>query len=87
MPNSNEFLNAAEVIKQYTSTLTINDLQGLYGFYKQATVGDINIEKPGFFDFKQGKKWDMWNSCKGMSQYDAEVKYIVLVNEIITRQI
>jgi diazepam-binding inhibitor (GABA receptor modulating acyl-CoA-binding protein) len=86
MSNSSEFINATEVIKQYNSYLTITDFQKLYGYYKQAVIGDINIEKPSFFNFKECKKWESWNDCKGMTKYDAEIKYILYVNEILSRQ-
>jgi diazepam-binding inhibitor (GABA receptor modulating acyl-CoA-binding protein) len=85
MVNSKEFLTAAEAVKQLTQTPTTEELQILYGTYKQATVGDVNIEKPGFLNFKEAKKWEAWNQNKGLSQYDAEVKYILYVNELIQK--
>ena len=30
----------------------------IYALYKQATVGDINTERPGMLDFKGKAKWD-----------------------------
>jgi diazepam-binding inhibitor (GABA receptor modulating acyl-CoA-binding protein) len=36
----------------------------VYGLYKQATVGDINISKPAI-DPKGKAKWTAWNSHKG----------------------
>lgn len=85
MNNSNEFQLAAETVKQLTKVPTTDELQILYGLYKQATIGDINIEKPGFLNFKEVKKWESWNSCKGLSQFNAEVKYILYVNELIQK--
>ena len=85
MVNSKEFLIAADTVKTLGKTPETDELQILYGYYKQATVGDVNIEKPGFLNFKEGKKWESWNACKGVSQYDAEVKYILYVNDLIQR--
>jgi diazepam-binding inhibitor (GABA receptor modulating acyl-CoA-binding protein) len=85
MVNSKEFLVAADTVKQLTKTPETEELQTLYGLYKQATVGDVNIEKPGFLNFKEGKKWEAWNGCKGMGQFDAEVKYIMYVNNLIQK--
>lgn len=85
MGNSKEFLIAADTVKKLAQTPGSDDLQILYGYYKQATIGDINIEKPSFLNWKDGKKWEAWNSCKSMSQYDAEVKYILFVNELIQK--
>lgn len=85
MPNSNEFLIAANVAKQLHTKPDLEELQLLYGYYKQATIGDINIEKPGFLNFTECKKWAAWNSVKGLSQFDAEVKYILYVNDLIQK--
>ena len=48
----------------------------LYKYFKQATVGDVNIPRPGMLDFKGKAKWDAWNSVKGMSTEDARTNYI-----------
>lgn len=83
MSNSQEFLIAAETVKKLYQKPNNDELKVLYGFYKQAIVGDCNTEKPGMFDFKEKAKWDSWNSNKGMSKYDSEVKYITYVNQLI----
>jgi diazepam-binding inhibitor (GABA receptor modulating acyl-CoA-binding protein) len=85
MVNSKEFLYAAEIVKTLSKTPEIEEFQKLYGYFKQATVGDVNTEKPGFLQFKESKKWEAWNACKGIGQYDAEVKYITFVNELIQK--
>ncbi len=85
MSNSKEFLIAANTVKSLSQTPDNEELQILYGCYKQATVGDVNVEKPGFLNFKEVKKWEAWNLCKGMSKYDAEVKYILFVNDLIQK--
>lgn len=85
MSNSKEFLLAADTVKTLAKTPSNDELQVLYGYYKQATVGDINIERPGFLSFKETRKWDAWNQQKGLSKYDAEVKYILYVNDLIQK--
>ncbi len=85
MSNSKEFLIAAETAKQLSKSPETEELQILYGLYKQATVGDVNVEKPGFLNFKESKKWEAWNTYKGLGQYDAEVKYILYVNDLIQK--
>jgi len=85
MSNYKEFLTAADYVKKLKTTPTNDELSVLYGLYKQATVGDINITKPVFFNFKESKKWDSWNQYKGMDRYDSEVKYIMTVNELIQK--
>jgi len=36
----------------------------LYALYKQATVGDVNTDRPGFMDFKGRAKWDVRASLR-----------------------
>jgi diazepam-binding inhibitor (GABA receptor modulator, acyl-CoA-binding protein) len=55
----------------------------IYSLYKQGTVGDINIERPGITDPKGQAKWDAWNGRKGVSQEDAQHQYIELVRSIM----
>ena len=45
-------------------------------FFKQGTVGDVNIERPSMFNFEGKSKWDAWNSIKGMVKDDAMKNYI-----------
>lgn len=87
MSNSPEFLKAAEDIKKLTVRPTDEEFLTLYGYYKQATVGDINIDRPGMFsmDLKAKYKWDQWNKQKGMSKTDAENKYIDVVKELLSK--
>ena len=44
--------------------------------YKQATIGDCNIPRPGgFLNFEANAKWDAWNALKGVSKEDAMRQY------------
>jgi len=49
--------------------------------YKQATSGDINIERPGVMDMKGKAEWEAWNKRKGMSKEDAMKEYVKLTKE------
>ena len=79
MSNSKEFLKAAEQVNKLSSTPSNDELLTVYGLYKQATMGDVTTERPGFFYFREQKKWDAWNSFKGTEQKKAEQNYINLV--------
>jgi len=48
----------------------------LYALNKQATIGDVNIDKPAMFDFVAAAKYNAWNAKKGISKEDAQQKYI-----------
>jgi len=54
----------------------------LYALNKQATIGDINIEKPAMFDFMAAMKYNSWNSKKGMTKEEAQQNYIDLVDSL-----
>ena len=83
--NSPEFLKAAEDVRKLTERPSNEELLDLYGYFKQATVGDCNTDRPGIFDLKGRAKWDNWNSRKGMSKEDAEKAYIELANKLMSK--
>ncbi|NXN13753.1 ACBP protein, partial [Indicator maculatus] len=71
-----DFEGAAEDVKKLKTRPSDEELKDLYGLYKQATVGDVNIECPGMLDVKGKTKWEAWNQKKGLSQEDAMSAYI-----------
>jgi diazepam-binding inhibitor (GABA receptor modulating acyl-CoA-binding protein) len=82
MSNSKEFLKAAEQVNKLATTPTNDELLTVYGLYKQATLGDVTGERPGFFYFREQKKWDAWDSFKGTEKKKAENNYINLVGAL-----
>ena len=59
------------------------NLLKLYSLFKQATEGDVNIEKPSnMFDFKGIAKFNAWDELKGLSKEEAMQKYIDLVKQL-----
>ncbi len=59
-----------------------NSLLELYGLYKQATVGDCNVQQPGMFDFRAKSKWKAWSRMKGLSQDDAKREYVKCLSKL-----
>jgi len=57
----------------------------VYGLYKQTSVGDINVDRPGFFstDLKGKAKFDAWQQYRGMKKDTACLEYIKLVQELV----
>lgn len=54
-----------------------------YSLYKQASEGDINIEKPtNFFDIAGVAKYNAWEALKGITKEAAMQKYIDLVKSL-----
>ncbi|KAF7727831.1 hypothetical protein EC973_006944 [Apophysomyces ossiformis] len=81
MPSA-EFEAAAEQVKALTKSPNSDELLQLYSLFKQATVGDVNTDRPGIMDFKGRAKWDAWLKLKGTPSEEAEQKYIALVEEL-----
>jgi acyl-CoA-binding protein len=54
----------------------------LYACFKQATVGDVAGERPGFGDMVGRAKHDAWAAVKGRSAEDAMRDYIALVDSL-----
>lgn len=74
------FANAVKVIKEFKQQPTNEEKLTLYQYYKQATVGDINIPQPGYLEFTAKAKWNAWNSVKGMTYENAKIMYIKTVS-------
>jgi acyl-CoA-binding protein len=60
-----------------------NVLLQLYGLYKQATEGDVNIEAPAnAFDFVAKAKFNAWEEVKGKAKETAMQEYANLVAKL-----
>ena len=81
-----KFNNACNLIKIYPKNIDNKDLLYLYGMYKQATVGNCNVEEPSKFNMKQYAKWNAWNMNKDIKKTVAMAFYIGKVDEIFTKQ-
>ncbi|XP_056226237.1 acyl-CoA-binding protein-like [Seriola aureovittata] len=76
------FNKAAEEVKVLKQRPDHGELAALYGFYKQGTVGDVNIARPGMLDFTGKAKWDAWDAKKGLSADEAMAAYVELVENL-----
>ena len=63
-----------------------NDMLMLYGLFKQSTIGDINTERPSFWDLVGKSKWDSWKSHQGLPKDEAKEKYIALVEKLMRHE-
>lgn len=61
-----QFEEATELAKKFTKKPTDAEFLEFYGLFKQATVGDVNIEKPGALALKDKAKYEAWSSNKGL---------------------
>ena len=54
----------------------------IYALFKQASIGDVTGERPGFTDMVGRAKYDAWEQLKGTAQEDAMQQYVDLVEEL-----
>ena len=80
---SEEFESAVKRSKELPEKPSNDILLKIYSLYKQATEGDINIERPIGFDFKALAKYNAWKELKGLEKTEAEKQYIELINSLL----
>jgi acyl-CoA-binding protein len=79
---SEDFRQAAEDVQRLPERPDNDTLLKLYALYKQATEGDANGPKPGFFDFVNTAKYEAWSRLRGMQSDEAQRKYVELVRQL-----
>lgn len=75
-PKAKHFDIVKDAIREFGKSANNDDLQVLYGLYKQSTVGDINTPEPSFYQLTEKAKWNAWNKNKGKSQEQAKEEYV-----------
>lgn len=78
-----QFQQAAKDVNNLKERPNDPQLLELYGLYKQATVGDCNLPKPGMFALKEKAKHEFWSKKAGTSKDQAMKDYIVLAKGLI----
>lgn len=78
MSTEERFNKTIEVLKKHidVESLPNDDKLKFYQCFKQGTVGDCNVPKPGFLDLKGKAKYNAWMELKGVSKDEAQLKYI-----------
>ena len=82
MTSVNSFDEAVEAMRS-TKVSSNDDKLALYKLFKQATVGDCTVQRPGFFDITGKTKWDAWNGMKGTDSEAAKKEYLELANRLL----
>eukprot|EP00434_Breviolum_minutum_P009721 symbB.v1.2.008557.t3/scaffold511.1/size325556/4 len=81
--NMRRFQEAQAKAVNKLSRNTPEDLRlQIYAYYKQATEGDAQGDRPTYFKQKERAKYDAWVKCRGMSFDDAVDKYCQVVDRI-----
>lgn len=81
-PLEEKFEAAKARVMELPSKPSNDKMLELYALNKQATIGDINIDKPAMFDFVAAAKYNAWLGKKGMAKEEAQQKYIDFVNSL-----
>lgn len=76
------FENAQKAVKSLSKRPDDATLLKLYALYKQGSTGDVQGDKPGFFDFVGAAKYEAWEKLKGMDGDDAKQQYVDLVDQL-----
>ena len=63
-----------DISNKVNKTMTDDELKEIYALYKQATVGDCNLEAPCMLDYKGLAKWEAWKAVEGLSKEEAQQK-------------
>ena len=74
------FSESCDTAKMSTKTISNQIKLEMYALYKQATEGNIQGERPGFFSQVARAKWDAWDMLKEVTSENAMQKYIEYVN-------
>jgi len=58
-----------------------------YGYFKQATVGDLpaDNQRPGLLDFEGKAKWDAWKSREGVSKETCWKEYADRLEQLLKK--
>nr|CEL68462.1 TPA: ankyrin repeat-containing protein [Neospora caninum Liverpool] len=77
------FSEATSWVASHGKGCPVEDQLQLYGFYKQATVGDCADSEPSMLELARHAKWNAWRQCAGMEPEQAREAYIAFVKGIV----
>jgi len=78
------FEKAQALVIKLSSPPSRDIILDIYGLFKQATVGDVNIDKPSLFsDIRAKAKYDAWKKKKGLKKEEAMKQYIDIVLKLV----
>lgn len=84
--NQELFEKAQANLKTLTEEPDVDVKLQIYALFKQATIGDIQGNRPGMMDFTGRAKYDAWAKVKGISKEEAQLKYATIVDSLVGAQ-
>ncbi len=79
---SDEFERAAQAARALPERPDDRTALQLYALFKQASSGDVQGARPGFFDFVGTAKYEAWEKLQGTNREDARRQYVELVRKL-----
>lgn len=76
------FERAAAAVKELAERPDDATMLQLYALYKQGSSGDVQGEKPAFFDFVGTAKYEAWEKLAGTPAEEACERYVELVRKL-----
>jgi len=58
----------------------------MYALFKQAVNGENTTKKPSSFNFVGSAKWSAWKQLSGMTQDEAKIEYVKIVEDLLTAE-
>ena len=77
-----DFTNACKEVEKLHKTLDNSTILKIYGYYKQATEGDVTGKRPSILKLRDRTKYDAWAAVSGMSKEAAMGAYIELIKSL-----
>ena len=77
-----QFAQAQADVKELPERPGNLTLLRLYALYKQASLGDVQGDKPGFTDIAGKYKYDAWAALAGTPLDTARQQYVELVESL-----
>ncbi|KAJ4472173.1 acyl CoA binding protein-domain-containing protein [Lentinula aciculospora] len=84
-----QFDRAVEIVQGLPKTGPIQtdyeEKLTMYSLYKQATVGNVKLPRPGIWEMLAQAKWDAWAKHKDLSSYEAKWLYVDALMKVLRK--
>lgn len=78
------FLEAVQVASEMTQASLPQDIQlRLYAYYKQATLGTLDLKQTSIYHLRDAFKTNAWMQISHLSADEAKEHYIEIINSIL----
>ncbi|MFV5697501.1 acyl-CoA-binding protein [Flavobacterium sp. ZT3R17] len=80
------FKEAVEIASEMTQASLPQDVQlRLYAYYKQATIGTLDLKQTSNYHLRDAFKTNAWMQISNISADEAKEQYIEIINSILKK--